>query len=95
MLMVVIGITYGTFFGLLGNWLLFRKLAENKRIGAEPLKGIGAIFLFRYGIDAISLLTFAYVTKHAWAIVAAALSLTVAVKISLFMVYARKGGRFD
>ncbi len=95
MIAVVIGITYGALVGLFGNWLLFRKLAENQRQGVEPLKGIGTVFFVRYGIDAVSLLVFAYVTKHAWAIVAAALSLTVAVKISLFMVYARKGGRFD
>lgn len=93
--MVVIGITYGTLVGLLGNYLLFRKLAENKRNGVDPLKGIGAVFFLRYVIDAAALLLFSLVTKHAWAITAAAVSLTIAVKISLFIVYSRKGGRFD
>lgn len=95
MLLVVIGITYGSVVGLLGNWLLFRKLAENKRNGVEPLTGIGAVFFLRYAIDAISLLVFTAVTKNAWAITAAAVSITIAVKISLFIVYSRKGGRFD
>lgn len=93
--MVVIGITYGTLIGLFGNWLLFRKLAENCRIGAEPLKGIGAIFFLRYALDAVSLFAFGYAVKHTWAIISAAFSLTVAVKISLFIVYSRKGGKFD
>ncbi len=80
---------------MFGNWLLFRKLAENRRIGVEPLKGVGAVFFIRYALDAASLFAFGYVTKHTWSIIAAAMSLTVAVKISLFMVYSRKGGKFD
>jgi ABC-type microcin C transport system permease subunit YejE len=93
MLMVVIGITYGALIGLFGNWLLFRKLEENKRRGLEPLKGIGTVFLLRYVIDAALLLLFGLITKHTWAIISAALSLTLAVKISLFMVYMSKGGK--
>jgi hypothetical protein len=93
-LLVVIGITYGSLIGLLGNWLLFRKIAENRRCGLEPLKGIGAVFFLRYAIDLVSLLIFGYITKNGWAIVAAAVSITVAVKISLYIVYAKKGGRF-
>lgn len=95
MLHVVIGVTYGALIGLFGNWLLFRKMAENKRHGIDPLKGVGAIFFIRYVIDAASLFAFAFVVKEKWAIISAALSLTVAVKVSLFLVYARKGGRFD
>lgn len=95
MLLVVIGITYGTIIGLFGNWLLFRQMEENRRNGSEPLKGIGKIFFLRYGLDAIALLTFAYVTKDAYGITAAALSITVAVKISLLIAYSKKGGRFD
>lgn len=95
MLLVVIGVTYGTLVGLFGNWLLFRRMEENKRRGAEPLQGVGAIFFLRYALDAASLFAFAFVVKDKWAIISAALSVTVAVKVSLFMVYARKGGRFD
>lgn len=94
-MLIIIGILYGSFFGLLGNWLMFRKLADNQRSGAEPLKGVGMIFFLRYMIDGISLLTFAFVVKDGLAITAAAISLTIVVKISLFVVYARKGGRFD
>jgi hypothetical protein len=95
MLLVIIGVTYGAIVGLFGNWLLFRRMAENRRIGAEPLKGIGVVFFVRYALDAASLLAFSFIVKDKWAIISAAISLTVAVKISLFMVYARKGGRFD
>ena len=95
MLLVVIGITYGAFVGIFGNWLLFRKMEENRRNGTEPLKGIGTIFFLRYVLDAASLFAFAFVVKDKWAIIAAAMSLTVAVKISLLLVYTRKGGRFD
>jgi hypothetical protein len=93
MLMVVIGITYGALVGLFGNWLLFRKIGENKRRGFELLKGIGTVFFLRYVIDAASLLLFGLITKHTWAIISATLSLTLAVKISLFMVYMSKGGK--
>jgi hypothetical protein len=93
--LILIGLVYGSFFGLLGNWLLFRKLVENQRNGFEALRGIGTIFFLRYMIDGISLLTFAFVVKDGLAITAAAISLTIVVKISLFVVYARKGGRFD
>jgi hypothetical protein len=94
-LLVVIGITYGTLIGLFGNWLLFRHINENRRRGEEPLKGVGGIFAFRYLLDAVGLVVFWFVTRSAYGIVAAALSITVAVKISLFIIYARKGGRID
>lgn len=95
MVLVVIGITYGTLIGLIGHLLLFRYIDYNRRRGAEPLKGVGGIFFFRYILDAVALVIFSLVTKHPYAIVAAALSITVAVKISLLIVYTRKGGRFD
>lgn len=81
--------------GLLGNHLLFRKLAENRRNRVEPLRGIGTIFFLRYLIDGVTLVLFALIVKDGPAIAAAALSITVAVKISLYVVYVQKGGRFD
>lgn len=93
--MVVIGVTYGSLIGLIGNWLLFRKMEENRRAGMEPLKGIGAIFFLRYAVDLISLLVFWFLTHDGIGLVAAALSITVAVKVTLIIVYSRKGGRFD
>lgn len=95
MLLVVIGITYGALLGYVGNWLVFWKMDQNKRLGAEPLKGIGAIFLARYVVDAIALFAFGYIVKDTWAIVGSGISVTVAVKVSLLIVYSRKGGRFD
>lgn len=95
MLKVVIGITYGTLIGLFQNWLLFRAMDENRRRGREPLSGVGKIFLLRYAIDAIALFGFGYAVRDAWAIIAATMSVTIAVKVSLFLVYTRKGGRFD
>jgi len=92
--MVVIGITYGTLIGLLGNWLLFRQLENNRRSGKEPLQGIGLVFFIRYLVDAIALFVFGYIVKEPWPIIASVFSLTVAVKISLFIVYTRKGGKF-
>lgn len=95
MLLVVIGITYGTIIGIIDNALLFRHIDNNRRKGEELLKGVGGVFLVRYLLDAVALILFALVTRHALGIVAAALSITVAVKISLFIIYARKGGRID
>lgn len=95
MLQVVIGITYGLLIGLFGHWLLFRKIADNKRRRVDPLRGIGTVFLLRYLIDAVSLVLFALVTRNGPASIAAGISITVAIKVSLFMVYARKGGRLD
>lgn len=95
MLMVVIGITYGSLVGLFGNWLLFRRMELNRKNGVELLKGIGTVFFLRYAIDLVSLVIFCLLTGCGAGIVAAALSITVAVKISLFMVYCRKGGRFE
>lgn len=94
MLMVVIGITYGTLIGLVGNWLLFRKMDDNRRSRKEPLQGIGLVFFIRYIVDALALFIYGYIVKEPWPIIAAGFSLTVAVKISLFIVYARKGGKF-
>lgn len=95
MLMVVIGITYGTLIGLFDNWVLFRRIKRNRQHGGDPLKGVGMVFLLRYLVDAVALLVFTLVTRNAYGIVAAALSITIAVKISLFIIYARKGGRID
>lgn len=95
MLWVVIGITYGTVVGWITNIILFRHMENNRRQGLEPLKGIGGIFFLRYMIDAAALLLFAYIIKDAWGIVASAISITISVKVSLLIVYTRKGGRFD
>lgn len=95
MLMVVIGITYGTVIGAFSHLLTFRVIGWNKRRGAEPLKGIGAVFFIRYVLDAVALLLFALITRDGLGITAAALSITVAVKISLLIVYTRKGGKID
>jgi hypothetical protein len=94
-LLVVIGITYGALIGFFGNWLLFRHIANNRRRGEELLKGVGGVFVVRYLLDAVGIVLFWLVTRSAYGIVAAALSITVAVKISLFIIYARKGGRID
>jgi hypothetical protein len=90
---VVIGITYGSLIGLVSHVMLFRYIEHNKRQGKEPLKGVGAIFFIRYVLDAVALLLFALITRDGPGIVAAALSITVAVKISLIVVYTRKGGK--
>ena len=95
MLKVVIGITYGTIIGLFQNWLLFRAMAENRRRGRDSLHGVGKVFLFRYAIDAIALFGFGFAVRDAWAIISSTMSVTIAVKVSLFLVYTRKGGRFD
>lgn len=92
---IAVGVAYGAIVGHVGNMLLFRKMENNRRNGVEPLKGIGGIFFLRYGIDALALVILYLVMKSAAGLIAAALSITVAVKISLFMVYSRKGGRFD
>jgi hypothetical protein len=95
LLKVVIGITYGTTIGLLENKLLFWTLEENRRRGRELLHGIGKVFFLRYAIDALALFGFGFAVRDAWAIIAATMSVTIAVKISLFLVYTRKGGRFE
>jgi len=94
-LLAVIGIAFGSALGLLENWVLFRKMATNRRAGVEPLRGVGIIFFLRYILDAAALFGFGYIVRDTWAIIAAAVSITVAVKVSLFIVYARKGGKFD
>lgn len=95
MLWVVIGVTYGAVIGWISNMVLFRRIKENHRAGREPLKGVGGIFLLRYLLDAVALLLFAFIVRDTWAIISSAVSLTIAVKISLFIAFARKGGRFD
>ncbi|MFZ5827433.1 MAG: hypothetical protein ACOY94_24290 [Bacillota bacterium] len=92
---IIIGVIYGAIVGHIGNLLLFRKLDDNRREGNEPLRGVGGVFFLRYGLDGLGLVILYLVMKSAAALVAAALSITVAVKISLYVVYMRKGGRFD
>lgn len=92
---IAIGVLFGGAVGHVGNMLLFRKMENNRRDGVEPLRGIGGVFFLRYGLDGLGLVLLYLVMKSPAALVAAALSITVAVKISLFMVYTRKGGRFD
>lgn len=95
LLKVVIGITYGVIIGLLENKLLFWTMERNRRRGRDPLDGIGKVFLIRNVVDLVALFGFGFIVRDAWAIIAAALSVTVAVMISLFLVYRRKGGRFE
>lgn len=91
---ILLGTCFGAAVGLTGNALLFRRLDENRQRSEQPLKGVGYVFFIRYGVDIVALILFQLVVKDGIALVAAALSLTMAVKISLFVVYARKGGRF-
>lgn len=95
MITVVLGITYGIFVGLVSNWLLFRKICGNRQQGQDPLHQVGSVFLLRLLLDAVLLFLFAVVVREPWAIIASALSLTMTVKVSLFMVYRRKGGRLE
>jgi hypothetical protein len=95
LLWVVIGVTYGAAVGWLSNHLLFRRMEENRKKGLDLLRGVGGVFLLRYLLDAAALFLFAFIVRHTWAIVAATMSVTVAVKISLFVAYQRKGGRFE
>lgn len=92
---IVIGILYGSAWGYMGHLLLVRKMENDRISGAEPLRGIGLVFFLRYIIDAIALVLLYLVMKSAGALVAAGISITVAVKVTLFMVYARKGGRSE
>lgn len=92
---IITGVVYGAVIGHIGNLLLFRKMENNRREGIEPLRGIGGIFFLRYLLDGIGLVILYLVMKSAVALVAGTLAITVAVKISLFVVYTRKGGRFD
>ncbi len=94
MLVVVLGITYGSLIGCLCNYMLFQALDERKRLGQEPLEGIGKIFFLRYAIDFMALILFWLLTRSAYGLIAVGLSITVAVKISLLIVYRRKGGKF-
>lgn len=95
MLAVVLGITFGALAGLAENYVLFRVLEGALRAGKEPARLMGGLFFIRYLLDVVLLLLFWAVTRSAYGVIAAALSLTVAIKISLFIVYRRKGGRFD
>lgn len=95
MLAVVLGITFGAVAGFLENALLFRAMDHARRAGKEPVRMLGGIFFARYVLDILLLILFWVLTRSTYALIAAALSLTVAVKISLFIVYTRKGGRFD
>jgi len=49
----------------------------------------------RYVLDAVVLVLFYLVVPDVYALIAAALSITIAVKVSLLHVYVRKGGRFE
>lgn len=92
---VLLGILLGAGWGCLMNMLLFRKMANNRAAGEEPLRGIGLVFFVRYLLDAVALVILYVLTRSAPALVAAALSVTVAVKVSLFTVYLRKGGKLE
>lgn len=92
---VLLGIVWGSLVGVACHSLVFRHMARNRREGREPLQGIGGVFATRYFLDVVSLVLFYLVVRDGLGLVAAALSITVAVKISLYIVYVRKGGRFD
>lgn len=90
---VLLGIVLGAGWGCLTNLLLFRKMENNRVAGVEPLRGIGLVFFVRYLTDAAVLVIMYLLIRSAAALVAAALSMTVAVKVSLFTVFLRKGGK--
>ena len=92
---LLLGILYGSLWGIIGNLLLFRKMANNRTAGYDSLRGIGIVFFVRYLVDALALVMFYLMLRSGEALVAAGLSITVAAQVSLFAVYARKGGEFE
>jgi hypothetical protein len=78
---VLLGIAWGSAIGFACNALVFRHIVRNRRVGREPLQGIGGVFVTRYLLDLVGLVLFYLVTRNALGLVAAALSITVAVKI--------------
>jgi hypothetical protein len=92
---ILLGILVGAAWGCLTNAILFRKMENNRAAGIEPLRGIGLVFFVRYLLDAAALVILYLVTRSAPALVAAAVSITVAVKVSLFTVFLRKGGKLE
>ncbi|MEW8976958.1 MAG: hypothetical protein AB2385_01025 [Symbiobacterium sp.] len=92
---LLLGILYGSLWGIIGNLLLFRKMANNRTAGYDSLRGIGIVFFVRYLVDALALVMFYLMLRSGEALVAAGLSITVAAQVSLFAVYARKGGKFE
>lgn len=92
---VLAGVLFGCVWGFACNLLLFRKMANNRAAGVDSLRGIGAVFFVRYVLDAAALILFYLIVRNVHSLVAAALSITAAVKASLFHVYARKGGKFE
>lgn len=94
MLPIVIGLTYGSIVGFVGNWWLFRALKKARSRGEEPLRSLAGVFFFRYLFDFVALLLHWFIFKNKIGLVVVGISITVAVKISLLMVYRQKGGRF-
>ena len=92
---IAAGILFGCAWGLVCNLILFRKMANNRAAGYDSLRGIGVVFFVRYLLDAAVLVLFYLIVRSGYALTAAALSVTVAVKASLLYVYARKGGKFE
>lgn len=92
---ILIGFGCGILIGLLDNWLLFWKISRNQRAGREMLHGINLVFLYRYVVDAAALVFVAIITRKMWAVVAVAIAIVISVKVSLLIVYKRKGGRLN
>lgn len=93
MLKVVLGVTYGAALGYLGNWVLFRVVRGQAQRGGEPVRAVGAVFFFRLLADGLALVAWWVLTADPYSLIAAALSTTIAVKISLFLVLRRTGGK--
>lgn len=92
--MVVLGVTIGSAVGWLENLLLFRAIDRALREGREPLSHLGGVFFARFAVDILFLLIFWYVTHDHYGLIAAALSIALAIQVSLLVALRRKGGRF-
>lgn len=95
MLWVVLGITYGGIIGWTGNWLTLRVLRRRGKSGRDPAEALGVMFLLRLLVDAGALFLWWGVVRDTWSLVAAAVSITVAVKVSLWIAFREKGGKFE
>lgn len=93
MLPIVIGLTYGGIVGLVQNLCLFWYLRRRPAGGRGSLRSLVGLFFLRYLVDLVALLAYWRLFRHTGGLAAAAIAIALAIQVSLWIAYRRKGGR--
>lgn len=92
MIRIVLGVTCALLFALASTWMLFRFMRRTRDEVANSMSGMAKIFFIRLVLN-VTCLVLVWFLLHDWkALLAAGLTLALAIQAPIVIAFGRKGG---